>query len=96
MEILEGVPEFVSFGICEYRNSCNNELVTRQFLPHANTASDGVPTAKISYEFIMESLFRIAVSFLPIRLGVNHGTAASTDRTLCSTAWLLIFSYLPV
>ena len=69
MEILEGVPELVSVGICEYRNSCNNEPVTRQFLPHANTASDGVPTAKMSYESIIESLSRIAVSFLPIRFG---------------------------
>ena len=48
MEISEGVPELVSVGICEYRNSRNNEPVTRRFLPHANAVSDGVPTAKVT------------------------------------------------
>ena len=69
--------------------------MTRQFLPHASTASDGLSNARITYNLIIESLGRVAVSLTPV-LSVKHGTAASTERTLCSTVQLLIFSHEPV
>ena len=66
-------------------------------IAHANTALDGPTncTNLLQYYHTMAMPTRGQVH-APVVFSVKHGTAASTRRTLCSTARLLILSHEPV